>query len=75
MREQTESHVYGACILRCMLELHENEVSEMIIVDNGQQMSAVGQQALWSADHVTTSDKVTYQKEQHKENWKKKLNG
>lgn len=25
---------------------------ERIIVDNGQQMSAVGQQVLWPADHV-----------------------
>lgn len=30
----------------------------MTIVDNGQQMSAVGQQAQWSADHVITSDNV-----------------
>lgn len=28
----------------------------MTIVDSGQQMSAVGQQAVWSADHVIISD-------------------
>lgn len=30
----------------------------MTMVDIGQQMSAVGQRALWSADHVIISDNV-----------------
>lgn len=40
-----------------MLELHKKG-NIMTIVDNGQQMSAVGQQGLWSADHVSISDNV-----------------
>lgn len=45
----------------------------MTIVDSGQQMSAVGQQALWSADHVIMSDKVKSETTAQLNNLKKGL--
>lgn len=52
----------GECTWRCMqMKMYvgvAQKLNVMTIVDSGQQMSAVGQQALWSADHVIMSDKV-----------------
>lgn len=42
---------------------------EMTMVGNGQQMSAAGQQVLWSADHAISLDNVPT--EQHNDNYKK----
>lgn len=60
--------VHGdVCVSRVVMK------REMTMVGNGQQMSAAGQQVLWSADHVISLDNVPT--EQHNDNYKKKQTG
>lgn len=44
---------------------------EMTMVGNGQQMSAAGQQVMWSAERAIISDYIPNQTEEHNDNYKK----